>query len=99
MTTPSLAEKYADRHPGTVHLLGYLSSNHLPTVLAAVVRPCADLADTLVEALPDGPELTVGLRKLVEAKDCFVRVQVDALREQATPPPANTPEPFLDDQA
>lgn len=31
--------------------------------------------------LPDGPELTAGLRKLLEAKDCFVRAAVDAHRE------------------
>jgi hypothetical protein len=27
--------------------------------------------------LPDGPELTVGLRKLLEAKDCLVRAALD----------------------
>ena len=26
--------------------------------------------------LPDGPELTAGLRKLLEAKDCFVRTAI-----------------------
>lgn len=28
---------------------------------------------TVINTLPDGPELTAGLRKLLEAKDCFVR--------------------------
>lgn len=27
----------------------------------------------MINALPDGTELAVGLRKLLEAKDCFVR--------------------------
>jgi hypothetical protein len=27
----------------------------------------------MISELPDGPELTAGLRKLLEAKDCFVR--------------------------
>lgn len=27
----------------------------------------------MIRELPDGPELTAGLRKLLEAKDCFVR--------------------------
>ena len=36
-----------------------------------------DLAEAMVNALPDGPELTAGLRKLLEAKDCFVRAALD----------------------
>jgi hypothetical protein len=32
----------------------------------------------MVIALPDGPELTAGLRKLLEAKDCLVRAALDA---------------------
>jgi len=31
------------------------------------------LAEAMIRELPDGPELTTGLRKLLEAKDCFVR--------------------------
>jgi hypothetical protein len=27
----------------------------------------------MISDLPDGPELSAGLRKLLEAKDCFVR--------------------------
>ena len=27
----------------------------------------------MIETLPDSPELTAGLRKLLEAKDCMVR--------------------------
>ena len=30
----------------------------------------------MIEELDDGPELTTGLRKLLEAKDCFVRAAV-----------------------
>ncbi len=62
-----------ERHPGTTSLLRYFAYAHLPEHLQAVSRPCAELADAMVAALPDGPELTAGLRKLLEAKDCFVR--------------------------
>jgi len=31
----------------------------------------------MIRVLPDGPELTSGLRKLLEAKDCFVRAALD----------------------
>lgn len=34
---------------------------------------CGALADDMIASCPDGPELSAGLRKLLEAKDCFVR--------------------------
>jgi len=37
-----------------------------------VSKPFCLLALDMVEKL-EGPELTAGLRKLLEAKDCFVR--------------------------
>ena len=36
-----------------------------------------DLADAMDEKLAEGPEKTTGLRKLLEAKDCFVRAQIE----------------------
>ena len=72
----------ADRHPGTTHLLRYFEYAHLPAHLQLVSQPCAELAQEMTEALPDGPELTAGLRKLLEAKDCFVRAALDATKEK-----------------
>ena len=68
------------RHPGTTHLLRYFEYSHLPEHLQAISRPFGELAAQMVEALPDGPELTAGLRKLLEAKDCMVRAALDASR-------------------
>lgn len=68
------------RHPGTVHLARYFAWDHLPPDLAAISRPCGELAEQMIAALPDGPELTVGLRKLLEAKDAFVRTALDLRR-------------------
>jgi hypothetical protein len=65
--------KYADRHPGTTHLLRFFEYGHLPEHLVGFSKPCADVAVAMVDALSDGPELWAGLRKLLEAKDCFVR--------------------------
>ncbi len=70
MTIP---ERFNDRHPGTLALLKHFEYGHLPTHLQGTSANCAALAYTQVEDLPDGPELTTGLRKLLEAKDCFVR--------------------------
>jgi hypothetical protein len=67
-----------DRHPGTTHLARLFTYAHLPAHLQDVSRPCAELADAMIAALPDGPELTAGLRKLLEAKDCLVRAALAA---------------------
>lgn len=65
-----------DRHPGTQHLLDMFEYKHLPPHLQAVSAPIGELAVQLAGGLGDGPELTAGLRKLLEAKDCFVRQAV-----------------------
>lgn len=54
-------------------LLKYFSYAHLPAALQQVSRPFSELAHELVAATPAGAEQTAGLRKLLEAKDCFVR--------------------------
>jgi ferritin-like protein len=42
-----------------------------------VARPFQDVAQWLAATLPQGPELSAGLRKLLEAKDCAVRAALD----------------------
>ncbi|MCP3881214.1 MAG: hypothetical protein GY701_22900 [Sulfitobacter sp.] len=68
-----IPERFNDRHPGTLGLLKFFEYTHLPDHLQGISSSCAALAYTMVKELPDGPELTTGLRKLLEAKDCFVR--------------------------
>lgn len=55
------------------HIMQFFEFKHLPEHLQAVSRPCAELAQKMVASLPSNPELTVGLRRLLEAKDAFVR--------------------------
>jgi hypothetical protein len=69
-------DRVAQRHPATLALVRYFDYRHLPPHLQVVSQPCHDLAQAMVATLPDGPELTAGLRKLLEAKDCFVRQAV-----------------------
>lgn len=70
------------RHPGTTKLLKYFEYSHLPAgPLRDASAPCNALAHNLVEQLPDSAELTAGLRKLLEAKDCFVRAALDTTKE------------------
>lgn len=74
----------ADRHPSTQAIARYFRFDHLPAHLAAVSVHCAALANQMIGTLPDGPELTAGLRKLLEAKDCFVRAALDAAPREET---------------
>ena len=61
------------RHPAVRSLLQYFAYQHLPQRLQEVSKPLHDLAHHLALTLPQNAELTTGLRKLLEAKDCFVR--------------------------
>jgi soluble cytochrome b562 len=49
---------------------------HLPAHLQEVSKPVGELAKLMKEALPDSAEKSAGLRKLLEAKDCFVRAKL-----------------------
>ena len=55
----------------------YFEYAHLPESLQLVSKPIGDLAKKMEEDLPDGPEKSAGMRKLLEAKDCFVRSALD----------------------
>lgn len=67
-------------------ILKHFRYEHLPPKLQAVSKPFCDLARAVVGdergmpagtsiefPLPDDDERAAGLRKLLEAKDCFVR--------------------------
>ena len=58
-------------------ILQYFVYSHLPEHLQKISKPCGDLAQEMATVLPSCPETTVGLRKLLEAKDCFVRALLD----------------------
>ncbi|MFC3568379.1 hypothetical protein [Paracoccus sp. TOH] len=58
-------------------LLKWLRHDHLPPHLQAVVKPIDTLAQEMDGALAEGAEKTAGMRKLVEAKDCFVRARIE----------------------
>lgn len=58
-------------------ILKYFAFAHLPEHLQSVSGPICQLATALDATLPDGPEKSAGLRKLLEAKDCFVRAKLE----------------------
>lgn len=58
-------------------MLKFFEFDHLPTNLQIVSSEFNALAKKVVCALPSGPERTVCLRKLLEAKDCAVRAELE----------------------
>ena len=58
-------------------ILKYFEYSHLPQNLANVSLPLCKLAHLIDETLPDCAEKSAGLRKLLEAKDCFVRAALE----------------------
>ena len=67
-----------DLHPAVRGILRWFDHAHLPADLRVVAAPVHDLAWSMAESLPPDPELTTGLRKLLEAKDALVRAALAA---------------------
>ncbi|ELC6654318.1 hypothetical protein ACK1L6_004188 [Salmonella enterica] len=57
-------------------IMKYFAYQHLPAHLQEVSKPIGDLATLMDETLPDSAEKSVGLRKLLEAKDALVRARL-----------------------
>ncbi len=57
-------------------IMRWFEFSHLPPELQEVAGPIHDLAVKYEENLPVSGETSAGLRKLLEAKDCFVRARL-----------------------
>ncbi len=63
------------------HYLGqFFEFRHLPTDQQMIVQPFAMLVQNILE-LPDNPERTTCLRKLIEARDCALRAKTFKVTE------------------
>jgi hypothetical protein len=60
----------------TARLMKFFQYAHLPEHLQAISKEYCEIAEWSVRNVTPGPERTVGLRKLLEAKDCMVRAQL-----------------------
>lgn len=58
-------------------IMRHFAYDHLPTDLRATSMLCNDMAKVMNAQLPDCAEKSAGLRKLLEAKDCFVRAVIE----------------------
>lgn len=92
------------RHPSIEHLVSLLKVNeNLPAELKKISARFEILRDDLLnDVQQDTPEIAAGLRKLLEAKDCFVRAghlvmnQAPELVNDATNDPAPSSAPVSD---
>ena len=69
------------RHPAIEDIMQFFVAGHLPSPFQQVSGDICTLAAKMADTL-EGPELTAGLRKLLEAKDCFVRAKVAMLKKE-----------------
>lgn len=58
-------------------MLKWFKYSHLTPPLADTSKPFHDLAMQITSSIPSGPERTVALRKLLEAKDAAVRAKLN----------------------
>ena len=57
----------------TEMILRYFAYTHLPAHLQEASKPFCEMANQIANGNTAGPETTTALRKLLEAKDCYVR--------------------------
>lgn len=72
IATPAGLAGLEGRHVAVAAMARKFAWGQLPEHLQEISRPIAIAAATMAELLPDGPDLTDGLRKLWEAKNSFV---------------------------
>jgi len=58
------------------YLMQFFAYGHLPPHLQEVSAPFRELAQTLEASLPNNPEKSTALRKLLEGKDAAVRAVI-----------------------
>jgi uncharacterized protein YcaQ len=72
---------WGHRHPSVLHFELLFEYDHLPGALREVSKVFHDAAvEFLLVVKDDNPEVSAGLRKLREAKDCAVTALMIALK-------------------
>lgn len=64
-------------------MMQFFSYHHLPDHMQETSRMFSELAAYVDASLPNNPEKTVALRKLLEAKDCAVRAKIYRMDDRA----------------
>ena len=58
------------------YLMQFFTYDHLPPNLQEVSKPFGELANWIMANLPENPQRTMALNKLLEAKDAAVRAKL-----------------------
>lgn len=84
---------------GKMHnpIMQYFEYKHLPEYLHRVGKEFLDIAHYMNDGFPPSEEKAVGLRKLLEAKDCFIRVATKPYNMEIKHTPTNNPTAIADD--
>jgi hypothetical protein len=64
------------RHPSVAEKMNFFECQHLPEPLFSVANNVRTLAHEILATVEDHPQLALGLQRLIDAKDCFVRAAV-----------------------
>lgn len=81
MTSPAEPTPVGAHAPVSApYILKFFAFDHLPVELRGTSQAFSELAHLMADTLPPSAELSAGLRKLLEAKDCMVRAHVDTVR-------------------
>lgn len=71
----------SSRHPSVEEKLQWFSSDHLSGRPALIVQLFEATVNDLLLEVGDGPQLTIALQKLIEAKDAAVRQVVSDMKQ------------------
>ena len=74
MMPDEAAEQALEKYP----ILKFFRFDHLPAPLQLISKPFSNIAFEMAIGLPRSAEVSAGLRKLLEAKDCCVRAALEA---------------------
>jgi len=54
----------------------FIGYDHVPEKMVDITAPISELAHKMEKLLPDNPQRALGMQKLLEAKDCFMRARL-----------------------
>lgn len=73
ISAPAIKSMFALRNFAVIHVLQFFADDYLPEELLQITVPIRVVAFDMVDRTLDGPELTVALRKLLDAREGFIR--------------------------
>lgn len=73
MNPHEIKEKYSLRHASVLGVLPFFADSHLHPELREIAEPIRILAFNIVGNEKDGPDLVIALRKLLDARESFIR--------------------------